>query len=285
VYWSLTSTERQNFLESLSKLGQSELTELRVLKLGADLELGPGIRWSSSYHPPFHYYSGRQPNFTVHHGDIGLVNGLTESEDIFEAIWECNEPGTDFRYVAGRAYSSDWSSYPSICPGYCSWVVSGSSIQDVVEISFEPCDEWPAWGDFMQRSKLISTERDIELHEFLICVWPYYRVSISGPSFMTRLAPDGSPTIDSLYFHRKPDSRSSPLEFWGFFSTNPDPRAPPIGHDKCDGFLNYDIQFRTWRAGHDWNREYQKVLKSGLATMPGSYPEASIEELSDDELE
>ena len=43
--------------------------------------------------------------------------------------------------------------------------------------------------------------------------------------------------------------------------------------------------YETICIGDDWGLRYQRALESGLAAIPGAYPGATVEELSDDESE
>lgn len=44
-----------------------------------------------------------------------------------------------------------------------------------------------------------------------------------------------------LYFHRNPYSRSSPREFYGFFSASPDPSIPSTELNDADWHYEYDV--------------------------------------------
>lgn len=60
--------ETMGFMESLANLGQSHLTELRILKIRADC----GFRPDPSKHS---WYGASVPSFTVYPGDLGSVDG------------------------------------------------------------------------------------------------------------------------------------------------------------------------------------------------------------------
>ncbi|KAF8604868.1 hypothetical protein BDV93DRAFT_83639 [Ceratobasidium sp. AG-I] len=84
-----------------------------------------------------------------------------------------------------------------------------------------------------------------------------------------------------FYFHRNPCS-DDPYEFWGFFSPSSDPTCPVSQgeFERRDWIPYYSVQFSTYDVSNDWNIRYEKLLESGLAAIPGSYPGAHIEDVS-----
>ncbi|QRV84517.1 hypothetical protein RhiJN_12533 [Ceratobasidium sp. AG-Ba] len=73
-----------------------------------------------------------------------------------------------------------------------------------------------------------------------------------------------------LYFHRHPKSTSR-REYWGFFSTSPNPRADcpefPLGTDR----MKYHVETLGYEMSQDYGIRYDKMVAEGLKAMPGSW--------------
>ncbi|KAG8723964.1 hypothetical protein FRC09_000931 [Ceratobasidium sp. 395] len=81
----------------------------------------------------------------------------------------------------------------------------------------------------------------------------------------TKLSPE------PLHFHRNPSIGSDTRAFWGFLSTSPDPCSPGVDPAEVGLKITYEV--------------YEKMLQSGLASMPGGYPGSYIEEVEEDEAD
>lgn len=132
----------------------------------------------------------------------------------------------------------------------------------------------------MEKAKIISKQRNIELD------YISYVASLQTHIFIRRPISYKQPGIKALlYFHQSFVSRSSPRDYWGFFSASPDPCAKSTGLEDLGWTTQYSIYYETMCVGDDWGRKYQRALRASLAAMPGGYPGAYIEQLSDDEAE
>ncbi|KAF8602074.1 hypothetical protein BDV93DRAFT_584137 [Ceratobasidium sp. AG-I] len=241
-------------VEALMSLGQSHLTELRLLKVLADYMVEPFSSvnfWSSFALPPS----------MVRSGDIGCVKDL----DVGNSEWQVLEASGDAEErAATNIDGKERTAYIlSIGLGRLITILSVSR-----------------WEDVMKRANVLSKEHNIELDKIShVC-----SVTVVAYVFISHIYKETAPGT-SLYFHRHDFACSSPHEFYGFFSASPDPCACHTGLEDLNWRFKYMVEYRTTRINDDWGKQYRQAVRAGLASMPGGYPGLCTEEVSDDEAD
>ncbi|KAF8602128.1 hypothetical protein BDV93DRAFT_220838 [Ceratobasidium sp. AG-I] len=266
-------------------------------------------QWKGATLPPFTLCAGdlglvvrpSDPVHVVENGTAGCVFIIDKDEDAWKVLEACGDPGAE-RYlhfvcsehvkrVSGGVHIREnharkacvvgvckWKSLPRTHPQYWTWVT------DCPHQSVKGPGERPTtgigWEDVMKRAQMVSKQQKFELDQMLYVVSTLSYIWIQRNNLLKQSPPEAL-----FYFHRNPLARLSPREFWGFFSTSPDPFAPSTGLEDLDCTFRYSIGYNTVCIGDDWGRQYQRALRAGLAAIPGGYPGAHIEELSDDEAE
>ncbi|KAF8597402.1 hypothetical protein BDV93DRAFT_610416 [Ceratobasidium sp. AG-I] len=268
---------RWRLADALMNLGRSDLTELRLLKILADCRFHPPHSsniWSENVFPPF----------TLCAGDIGgFFESTTPGEAVWEMLQECsNAEATEFVDESRGSDDTDgWQVLPSTYPQYWSWVLDSRRQYNVIEAPHQPwAKSIKRWQEILKRAKAVSEHRKIELDKISyvssVCMWrSAYRPDSSR----------GHMSGTHLYFHRNPLARLSPRDFWGFFSTVPDPGAPCTELEDLGWTFKYYVSYETICIGDDWGLRYQRALEAGISAIPGGYPGAYIEERFGDGLE
>ncbi|KAG8728135.1 hypothetical protein FRC12_021986, partial [Ceratobasidium sp. 428] len=91
------------------------------------------------------------------------------------------------------------------------------------------------------------------------------------------------PDRDHVYYHRCPAARSDPRRFWGYLSTNKDPRAWNDNLENMGWELRYEVRMSMWKMVDYWDYKYRKLLAESLRSMPGSFPTEAAETDLDEE--
>ncbi|KAF8602132.1 hypothetical protein BDV93DRAFT_607756 [Ceratobasidium sp. AG-I] len=271
-----TQAERMSkLLQYLASLGQSHLTELQALKVMGDCGFRPfefNRLWSGSHFPPF----------TVYGGDLGRVTRGSSGKEEWEVLeagnTTCNEiSSANVSEIACRE-GCQWRTFPGTNPQYRTWVTSCS--HEYIWGPVLKSTHNSSWEDVVKRAKNVAKQQDIKLAHISYVSHVGVTFSVGRKSTSKHPVP-----IVPLYFHRNILSRLSPRDFWGFFGASPDPCAQSTGIDDTNWPYNYHMGFTTMRIGDDWGLRYQRTLESSLAAMPGAYPRAHVEELSNGEAQ
>lgn len=259
------------YIESLANLGQSHPTELQLLKIAADCGFDSG-------HSDFYWYDTAVPPFTLSPGDLGSThyNGYWKKRWQVLEVFSDNGAESLVYDPKDRKHTCSWQSLPRTHPQYRTWVSDCHCESPRITIKyFEPQKRWK---DVLKRAQKVSKRQRLELDDIS------YVKSMAFKLMIARNSSSTPPIADArLYFHRNPLARSVPHDFWGFFSTSPDPCVLSTGLEDLGWTFRYEVDYQTICVGETWERRYQKALHEGLATIPGAYPGAHVEELSDDE--
>lgn len=110
------------------------------------------------------------------------------------------------------------------------------------------------WVDVMERARNVSKQQSIELDQTThgtnhpLCPNSSQLINALLPAvtgvgrWITASRTTSSrESATSLYFHWNPHSRSSPRDFWGFFSVSPDPCAKCTGLNDGDWHYEYEM--------------------------------------------
>ncbi|KAF8594633.1 hypothetical protein BDV93DRAFT_529192 [Ceratobasidium sp. AG-I] len=258
------------FLERLTSLGRAHLTELQLLKISADSKLDPlqsNHCWLGTTAPPF----------TLHAGDLVCAVETKRGKEVWGVVDECSDSNDEKRAFSDYACLGrcKWEKLPSSHPHYLTWVTNCP--HQSVHGPDHDSEKTTQWEHIMRRASRVSKQLDIKMDgiSYVFYLWFLARVDRFP---MSR-------SNDRLYYHRNPFSRSSPRDFWGFFSTSSDPYAPSTGMEDFGWTIEYQLDFNTLCIGDDWGRQYRRQIQAGLGSIPGGYPGAHIEELSEDEAE
>ncbi|KAF8602072.1 hypothetical protein BDV93DRAFT_545494 [Ceratobasidium sp. AG-I] len=267
--------DTSGLIGAIMSLGQSHLTELRLFKMLKD-----------SKFLPFDSHSFWDdcvlPTFTVRAGDFGFVEDQGKSN----RRWKVLEKSGDVDETEHTIYHSNrcerkWKCQPSTHPQYRSCVADSYCEPKVVHICYcSRLESLGRWEDIMERAKMISKQHDVELDKVSYVDMASIHVNAKIPHSSKQFLFESS-----LYFHRNPFARSSPRDFWGFYSVSSDPCAPFTGLEGLGWTYSYSVFYRKRLIGDDWGRQYKRAIQAGLAAIPGGYPEAYISEISNDEAE
>ncbi|KAF8602078.1 hypothetical protein BDV93DRAFT_557849 [Ceratobasidium sp. AG-I] len=279
--WDGCVEDRQrSFTEALMSYGRSYLTERRLLKILADCQFPP---LSTT-----HDWSGDVlPRFMICAGDLGCISGTegVASEE-WETMEECSEADfepdprrdRDEKYWVFRGCCCKWQNLPSTRPQYQTWVTNCQ--HKSIYVPQRGSESKLSWNDVMKRAKTLSARQKIELEHISYVSSMFVWIGAKRPDLQEQPAPESR-----VYFHHNPLDRSRPCDFWGFFSASPDPYAPLAGLERSGWTFSYHMRYETLRIGEDYGIEYQRALQADLASMPGGYPGAYTEEISDEEPE
>ncbi|KAF8602077.1 hypothetical protein BDV93DRAFT_509542 [Ceratobasidium sp. AG-I] len=287
--------------EALMSLGQSDLTELRLLKVLADYMIEPfGLT---------HCWPGfRLLPFTVRTGYLGIIEDrvswdgewqvLEASDGADETVSLCRRLvcGNHLTYTPTNSRREDadahllnysnnckgiWERLPHKHPQFRTWVTDYHYERKPTSFFHRSS---PAstrrWEDVMKRAKALSIQHKLELYK-ISHVCRVFVIAFADMSDSSKpLAPEAR-----LYFHRNSFARSRPRELYGFFSAEPNPCALRTGLEDLNWSFCYFTSCDTMLIGDNWERQYQRAVQVGLAVMPGVYPGACIDEVSDREME
>lgn len=268
------------FLDSLANLGRSPITELRLLEIAKYCGFDP-------FESDHFWYNSAAPPFTLCAGDLVRVVHENE-EEAWEVLEACSDTGAKVSTHTrqGDKYSGTaciegrckWRIFPGTNPRYWTWVTDcphNSIIGPLQSSTYKN-----RWDDVMGRAIAISEGQNIELDKILAVSSTWFQLYAQRQNSSEFPMPTAC-----LYFHRARLSRSSPRVFWGFISANPDPCALSTEIEDLGWSFWYEVQYRTMGIREDWGQQYDRSLQAALAVMPGAYPGAQFDELSDNEAQ
>ncbi|KAF8602130.1 hypothetical protein BDV93DRAFT_220924 [Ceratobasidium sp. AG-I] len=274
--------QMSRILGFLTTLGRSHLTELQLLNMAVDCGLDPfdsNHWWDNTVTPPSTIHCGDLVRIANHHPEGVDWRVLGEGWEVLE---ECNNAaeGLDIGCRWGLACYQDcgWERLLRIRAGYRTWVTSCHHVS--IMSPQVHTNNKPNWKNVMERAMKLSKQHKINLRH--ISYVTSTKMSITAERLKSSIHPASEAV---LYFHRNPFSRSSLRVFYGFFSASRDPCAPSMGLKDTEWRFTHRIEYNVKCIGDDWKLQYQRALESGLATIPGAYPGASVQELSNDETE
>ncbi|QRV94270.1 hypothetical protein RhiJN_22288 [Ceratobasidium sp. AG-Ba] len=278
-----TSKENQ-ILESIAALGLMRFTEIEIMRIAIEYRMRPTYMVLCSW-----VSNNEHPLFTIKPGDIGVV---VESASVNpvpcwylawakRSAWNLVHQGTSVPGVeyhdAGRFkyYTSD-----------------GDIISESVHFDFTASHGWisrqlPLSDEetlvLMSHRESLSCYNENEIksrlveHRLLERVDALYYCFAAKSKVVIKDLRSNQADRDPLYFHFKPSSRSTLREFWGFVSTSSDPLAN-TGIEKAEVDITYRIEYETCPLSEMWSLKYERTMRAGLASIPGGYPGAYIEE-------
>ncbi|KAF8598004.1 hypothetical protein BDV93DRAFT_610103 [Ceratobasidium sp. AG-I] len=267
----------QEFMDSCRSLGPGT-TELQVVKTAASSKAFPPSTWRSG---SWHGINGA-PTFTLYAGELGM---FISEDSPFDKCWRSLDTirAVKYQHTALCYYADErWIYYP-LQPEEEGWLsydlsdlfFSGSG-EKTIEIGVYPQLLDHCWADVLMEARQLSEHHDIPLESLSLCEPFETSVTMRHSSDPTKITPN-----ETVYFHWNPHSRD-PFEFWGFFSPsrNPDCRNSRTIFEEQGWVSDCHGHFSAFNVSHDWSRRYQKMLESGVATIPGSYPGVHIGDIS-----
>lgn len=123
--------------------------------------------------------------------------------------------------------------------------------------SFSSNSAPPKWGVTMDKAKVAAKQHNVEMDKIMFCTCCTFTTDLLLIHHLVEItigfienvritaeqtsSENGLKPADNLYFHRNPFARSSPREFWGFFSTSPDPCVANGVHENSDWIVCYQV--------------------------------------------
>lgn len=268
---SFPSEPMVKYIESLASLGHSHPTKLQLLKIAAECGFDP--KYSISY-----WSNTAAPLFTLCPGDLGSVDDSAYEGETWEVLEAFNSTSAESYIYDPKdgEHICSWQSLPRTHPEYWTWVSDCHCETARIAIKYSELQE--RWKDVLKKARIVSEQQEIDLHDISYARAMTFEITAAKRSSSIQPMTDAS-----LYFHRNPLARSTPRDFWGFFSTHSDPCASSTGLEDLGWTLKHQVEYQTLNAKTSWEAKYQRALRKGLAAIPGGYPGADIEELSDDE--
>ncbi|QRV76753.1 hypothetical protein RhiJN_04768 [Ceratobasidium sp. AG-Ba] len=270
------SSNRHKFINRIATLGRTRFMEMQVSRIAAECKLLPSTEVRCQWRTV-----NRHPPFTIGLGDIGLLVKpkpwavgyhweFGSSREVIMSPWD---PIHEAPYIIApqSALYLTPGAHPILTDkrivsegGWHSQLIPNLPNQRKVHIGYDwsesphPFDEYA----IKQRLSVVSMGEMVSLH---YCSSAEYMVTIEHSW--------SSQGINQpLYFHCNHSFRSDPRAFWGFVSTSSNPYAKETGIERFEIKLFYEVHYKTYPIEEMWLSKYERMLRSGLASIPGAYP-------------